>query len=284
MTTPRLGVFSQPPDPKWADMGVSRYVRYEGQLDPKGNPTVTIPQWDAAVKAAGGRMIRQPRRDVPFAIDATTQPLLDGWLHDQDEPDNAAVAAQDAKDPAAEEAVYRKLEADYAAMKSAAPGLPVYVTISLWQSQWTRPKPVDYARIFRACDGVYGDYYFVQLGKTIDDYKARLDWLRAAAPGKIIGSFVNCSFLNENSFYHPTDRNPTPAEVVAQLNTDLQEGADSILFPQCFNPFKYDGMTDDNGAAIKAWMNPAPPPAKEPLSAILCIPGYQPGRVTLQPL
>jgi hypothetical protein len=280
--TPRLGVFSQPPDRKWADLGVTRYVRAERALDAQNRPTVSLAQWDAGVRSAGGRMIRQANWDAGLRLDAQTDGL-DGWLHEQDEPDNAAVAAQDALNAAAEEAVYRKLETDYAAMKAAAPGMPVYVTISLWQALWTRPKPVNYPRIFAACDGVYGDYYFVQLGETIEKYKERIAWLRTAAPNKILGSFVNCSFLNENSFYHPTDRNPRPDEVVAQLNADLMAGMDSILFPQCFNPFQYDGMTPDNKAAVKGWAKPAPP-ARDPLTIIVASPGYQSMPVVLQPM
>jgi hypothetical protein len=260
----KLGTFLQPgySMPHWASLGFDTAFRYETQ----GN-TVSVAAWRAACANAGMGYISQASSDL--AADAK-DPNLTGWLHEQDEPDDRIVNRQDANDPAGEEAVYVKLETDYKRFKAAAPNIPVWLTISFWQTFWARPKPVNYKRIFAACDAVAGDIYFVSLGMTINDYVGRLNWLKSAAPGKILASFTNCSFINDNPQYHPKDRLPSTDEVAAQLDADKSMGFASVAFPQAFNVppdnhFDYDGTTPPIQAVFKAHSakaTPAPKPAK----------------------
>jgi hypothetical protein len=253
--TMKLAVFSQPGRSAagFAADGYDTFFRYEDE-----GGAVDMATWKALV-GSFGNYICQPSADL--AADARDAKLI-AWLQSQDEPDNTVVNRQDANDVAGVEAVYRRLETQYAACKAVAPNKPVAVTVDLWQEQWGK---ADYHRIFAAADWIFGDFYQVKMSATLDMLKARIEAVQALAKGKRIGAFLNSSFIGDNLANWPGDHEPTANEVAAQLNLFQSMGVDVCDFPQTWQPngFRYDGRSDAVKSVIRGWAKgtgPAIPP------------------------
>lgn len=255
---PIVAVYLQPKRnlPTWKARGCNVAFGRDREANSDGSDGVTLPVWQASATAAGLGYIVEPSADI--AADGRDQNRK-GFLQKQDEPDGAIINAQDAKNAAAEEAVYVALETMYASCKALAPNIPVYVNIDANQVPYMRSN---YARIFKAADKITCDFYAVQRGQPIATYLDLINKIKAIPGGnKLSLAWIETSFQHLNPTYFPGKRGPTVAEWQAEVAQAVAAGLNIGYFPQCIGedglaPFSTDATPADIAAAMTAWANP----------------------------
>jgi hypothetical protein len=255
-----IGVWYQPVTAfaKWKARGVNTLIGIE--LDNGGFPG-TPDQRTAYVKAA---------HDAGFKVVAD-HPDADWMLNGPDEPDGQGNVT-----PAA-----YKLQ--YASIKSANPGKPVWGTFDGEKTRW-RPRTDYVGGYFDGVDVIAPDWYPCNRGMVPEDgfsiFAERVAWSVSAAAGKPVWMAIETCDQNmrgQGYLHEPANqpvgekraaamRGPTPDELAAEVSTAVARGATGIYyFPHVVGPpwSSFDGTPDDVAArmtAVNASLNAAAPP------------------------
>ena len=243
----------------WKTRGVTTLLRWEEQLDAAGKPTVNLPVYLAAAKAAGMTVSIQldAVEPIPY-VDATISSFLQ-----PDGTDNAIVnclgnhtwATATPTELQAANAVIQRAAAFYATAKTKRPDALVYMTIDGWQEQW---KKFPYAPLLDCCDRFLVYYYYDVRGETPAGWLDRMNDTALLDPNKFDGIFIGCSDQNLNTSYYPNQRPPTVESVSWTVNTAKSWKCGYTYFPQSFPPpkFIYDATPPDIAQAITALDTP----------------------------
>lgn len=252
--------------PTWHARGCNVAFDCDLERNADGSPGVSAEKWQATAVANGLKYITPPNADL--AADGKDPNRL-GFLYPIGELDDRVIDAQDAQKvaqakgdsialaaaKAQEEAVYTSLETFTIKCHAAAPNMPVWVVIDINNFQYHR---ADYARIFKACTFVSGDFYPVQRGVTVLEY-ARLIDLVLAWPGgnKFTLPWIETSYQHLNPTYFSGKRGPTVSEWRIEVIQVLARKLNVGYFPQQIGEdgagFNVDTTPTDISAAMSSW-------------------------------